>query len=77
MAGSRPKRPNPIASEKITRELLRRIGSLEPYAGADPSEVEERLRNMNYGATNSRVSKLRRGEIEEVAVETAGEPQNR
>lgn len=43
-------------------EILRSIGALNPYAGADASEVEERLRKMNYGATNSRISKLRRAQ---------------
>ncbi len=46
--------------EATTRQILRSIGELNPYADADPAEVEQRLRNMNYGATNSRISKLRR-----------------
>jgi hypothetical protein len=33
---------------------------MEPYVDADPGEVEQRLRNMNYGATHARVTELRR-----------------
>jgi len=70
MASSRPHRVNPHESEEISRALLRKIGTLQPYADADPRAVEERLRNMNYGATNSRVSKLRRDAVD---TEPAGE----
>ncbi len=62
MASNRRNRHDSNQSARISRDLLRKIGSLEPYAESIPSQVEERLRNMNYGATNSRVSKLRRGE---------------
>ena len=49
-----------LISEQIGRDILRQIGAMEPFAGSDPAEVERRLRNMNYGSTHSRVSKLRR-----------------
>ena len=64
MASNRRNRRDANEAAKISRDLLRKIGLLEPYAEAIPSQVEERLRNMNYGATNSRVSKLRRGEAD-------------
>lgn len=51
--------------EEVAREIMRKIAAMDPYVQADPDEVEERLRNMNYGATNSRISKLRRAESEE------------
>ena len=44
---------------EAAKALMRKIGSMEPYAGADPSQVEQRLRNMTYGATHPRVSELR------------------
>jgi len=46
--------------QKTSRELVRKIGSMEPFVDADATEVEERLRNMNYGATHPRVTELRR-----------------
>lgn len=65
MARSRPQRPSTVESELALRDRLRAIGLTETYPGVDPREVEERIRNMSYGSTNSRVSKLRRGESEE------------
>ncbi len=62
MAGNRRNRRDENKAAELSRELLRRIGSLEPYAEAIPSQVEERLRNMNYGSTNSRITKLRHDE---------------
>jgi hypothetical protein len=50
--------------DATSRAILRSIAALNPYAGADPAEVERRLRNMNYGATNSRISKVRRAVAE-------------
>ena len=50
--------------KQASKELVRKIGSMEPYADADAAEVEERLRNMNYGATHPRVSELRRTGLE-------------
>ena len=50
--------------QETSRELIRKIGSMDPYEGADPDEVEERLRNMNYGATHPRVTELRRTGID-------------
>jgi len=47
-------------SEAIGREMLRRIARLRPYSDTDAAAVEQRLRNMTYGATHSRVSALRR-----------------
>lgn len=55
-------RRDPLESQRISRELLQKIGEMDPYAGTDPAEVEERLRNMSFGATNSRISKLRKGD---------------
>ena len=54
-----------LISEQIGREILQRIGAMEPYAGADPTEVERRLRNMNYGSTHSRISQLRQSNTAE------------
>ena len=51
----------------MSRQLLQLIGELDPYSDADPDQVEARLRNMEYGTTNSRVSKIRRGEPDPVA----------
>lgn len=51
-----------LVSEAIGREILRQIGAMEPFADSDPAEVEQRLRNMSYGSTHSRISKLRRAE---------------
>ena len=65
MARSRPERPSSEESEHALRDRVRAIGLMDPYVGVDPHEVEERIRNMSYGATNSRVSKLRRDESEE------------
>ena len=67
MARRRHEEPNSVEREAISRELLRSIAELEPYADADPAQVEERLRNMNFGATNTRVSKIRRGEPDPAA----------
>lgn len=53
-----------LVSEEIGRQILRRIGEMDPYADADPAEVERRLRNMAYGATHSRISKMRRQRAE-------------
>jgi len=61
MRASTSNRRDFAESDRIGREIMRKIGSMDPYANADPYEVEARLRNMNYGATNSRLSKLRRG----------------
>ena len=44
---------------EAANSLMRKIGSMQPYADADPAKVEERLRNMSYGATHPRVSELR------------------
>ena len=52
-------------SEEIGRQILKRIGAMDPFAGADPKEVESRLRNMTYGATHSRISALREETSEE------------
>lgn len=62
MARHKPEPRSSAEREAISREILRSIGTLNPYADANPAEVEERLRNMNYGATNTRVSRIRRGE---------------
>ena len=62
MARKRSEGPNWEEREKVSREILRSIGDFDPFADADPDEVEKRLRSMSYGATNSRVSKLRRAE---------------
>ncbi len=70
MGRRRPDRPDWEERARISREILRQIGALDPYADADPDEVEERLRNMNYGATNSRVSELRRRAAEQVSDDT-------
>jgi hypothetical protein len=36
------------------------------HQGADPDEVLQRLRNMNHGSTNNRLSQLRqRDELDE------------
>ncbi|NND01390.1 MAG: hypothetical protein HKN91_01255 [Acidimicrobiia bacterium] len=48
-----------MISEEIGRKILQRIGAMKPFAGADPAEVEQRLRNMNYGSTHSRISQIR------------------
>jgi excisionase family DNA binding protein len=45
--------------EVASPEPLRKIGSMDVYKGADADEVLKRLRNMSFGRTNSRVSKLR------------------
>jgi hypothetical protein len=60
MARRRPHERSEEEGEAVTVRLLRAIGELNPYADASPDDVEQRLRNMNYGATNSRISKLRR-----------------
>lgn len=49
-----------LISAQIGREILRQIAAMDPFADSDPAEVEQRLRNMNYGSTHSRISKLRR-----------------
>jgi len=67
MARRRTDERSPEEGEAVTRRLLRAIGALNPYAGANPDEVEQRLRNMNYGATNSRISKLRRAQSDRPA----------
>jgi hypothetical protein len=51
-----------LISEQVGREILQRIGAMEPYADADPTEVERRLRNMNYGSTHSRISEIRQSD---------------
>ena len=51
-----------LISEQIGRDIMRRIAAMDPFAGADPADVERRLRNMNYGKTHSRISKLRRAD---------------
>ena len=45
--------------EVASPEPLRKIGSMDVYKGADADEVLKRLRNLNFGSTNSRISKLR------------------
>ncbi len=47
-------------SDEVGRGILRKIAELEPFAGCDRAEVEERLRNMTYGSTHNRISALRR-----------------
>lgn len=57
-------------------ELVRRIGSLETYRGADEREVEQRLRSMTYGSTNSRITKLRQQAEEAKAIRLPSELQS-
>ena len=47
------------SKEVASPELVQRIGLMDTYGGADHAEVERRLRSMSYGATNSRITKLR------------------
>ena len=54
-------------SEEIGRQILRRIGEMDPFAGADAAEVEQRLRNMTYGATHSRITAARRQQSDNAA----------
>ena len=61
-------RPELRDREEVSRDLVRSIGEMDPYADADPEEVEERLRRMKYGAT-SRISRIRRGEADPVDTE--------
>ncbi len=56
-AGSR--RRHRDKNEVASPELVRSIGTMNVYENADPDEVVGRLRNMSYGATHSRVTKLR------------------
>ena len=51
-------------SEVASPELVRQIGLMSTYGNADGEEVIRRLRNMNYGATNSRITKLRESRSE-------------
>jgi hypothetical protein len=62
MARRQPEKAPLEEPQEASKKILRWIGSLDPYADANPNEVEKRLRNMAYGATNSRVSKLRRAD---------------
>lgn len=62
-AGASDRRDS-IDSEKIARGLLQKIAAMDPYADADPAEVEQRLRNMHYGSTHNRISQLRRSETD-------------
>lgn len=62
MLRNRPRKQQKREREETSKALLRKIGVLDPYADSPPQDVEQRLRNMTYGATNSRVTKLRRGE---------------
>ncbi len=64
LAKNKPNRDDAIDREEISRELVRKIGSMEPYADADADKVEQRIRNMHYGSTHPRVTKLRRGSEE-------------
>ena len=52
-------------SKEQSRELVRKIGEMDPYADSDPAEVEDRIRNMHYGATHPRVTELRRKQAPE------------
>ncbi|MCP3976398.1 MAG: hypothetical protein GY720_18080 [bacterium] len=47
-------------SDEAGRDILRKIAAMDPFAGCDRAEVEERLRNMTYGSTHNRISALRR-----------------
>ena len=47
-----------LAEQKAAHQqkLMRAIGSLDPYADADPSEVEERLRRLSHGRQRQEVA---------------------
>lgn len=51
------RRKSRIEDEKAThrQQLMRAIGNLDPFADADPQEVEERLRRISHGTTNPAV----------------------
>ena len=38
---------------------IRSIGTIQTHQDSDPAEVQERLRNMSYGSTNSQVAAVR------------------
>ena len=62
------------SKEVAPPELVRRIGALDTYRGADEREVEQRLRSMTYGSTNSRITKLRQQADVAKAIRLTPEP---
>jgi len=46
-------------NELTAANRIRSIGGIQTHEGADPDEVNRRLRNMSYGSTNSQVAAVR------------------
>ena len=52
------RRKSKVSEEQAAHQqkLMRAIGALDPYADADPGEVEKRIRSLSHGRHRDQVA---------------------